>query len=381
MKLSKFFLVTFVVLMMASGALIAQNLQVSIANLVNGSQIADCQNFIVQLNVTSEDTTIYDVRVYANYSQIARIRKEPWEAEWKKLVTGFYQIYAKITDDAKNVAYSDTLGIYVGDVQTSNLISNSYFNCNTQSWGFQRNEGAQADTLWEADADISEGGAIFIDVIDGKDTDWYLQLFQRFPIDSGHVYEISFIAETPTAKAIQWAMQENTGDFQHYGGATVTVEGNGFFGPYEFIAPRDDPQCAFKFFLGANNVPIYFDDVMVMDYEVEFPPVISDVEDKGEVLPQKYALLSSYPNPFNSTTVIKYTTPDAGDVDLKILNIRGEYVKTLVNTHRHAGEYTVQWDGKNEAGLSVTSGAYIAQLTTKTPVKTQIRTLKLMLVE
>ncbi len=82
------------------------------------------------------------------------------------------------------------------------------------------------------------------------------------------------------------------------------------------------------------------------------------------VLPTKYALYQNYPNPFNPATEIRFDLPAKVQVELKIFNTLGQLVTTLVNEARPAGAYTVQWDGKNAGGMSVSTGMYIYQLKT-----------------
>jgi len=79
-------------------------------------------------------------------------------------------------------------------------------------------------------------------------------------------------------------------------------------------------------------------------------------------VPKSYGLSQNYPNPYNLQTQIAYQLPQAGMVLLKIYNIRGELVRTLVNEHKPAGYHTVTWDGKNGDGVPVSSGIYFYQL-------------------
>ena len=80
-------------------------------------------------------------------------------------------------------------------------------------------------------------------------------------------------------------------------------------------------------------------------------------------LPESFTLSQNYPNPFNSTTRIQYAL-EGGDrmvplhTTLKIYNILGQEVRTLVNEPKQAGYYTVTWDGKNGQGRDVSSGIY-----------------------
>jgi hypothetical protein len=73
--------------------------------------------------------------------------------------------------------------------------------------------------------------------------------------------------------------------------------------------------------------------------------------------PTEYALSNNYPNPFNPTTVIEYQLPKNGFVSLKVYDILGRVVRTLVNESKTSGTYSVSFDASKLA-----SGVYIYQL-------------------
>ena len=82
-------------------------------------------------------------------------------------------------------------------------------------------------------------------------------------------------------------------------------------------------------------------------------------------LPIDFRLAQNFPNPFNPSTVINYTIPQALNslqVNLEIFNLLGQKVKTLVDAKQVAGEHSIQWNGKNESGNLVTSGVYLYRL-------------------
>ena len=85
--------------------------------------------------------------------------------------------------------------------------------------------------------------------------------------------------------------------------------------------------------------------------------VLTDV--KEPQLPTEFALRQNYPNPFNPTTNISLDLPSAGDVMLKVYDMLGREVATLVNEARLAGRYTERFDA---TGLA--SGVYLYRLTT-----------------
>lgn len=76
-------------------------------------------------------------------------------------------------------------------------------------------------------------------------------------------------------------------------------------------------------------------------------------------LPEQYSLNQNYPNPFNPATTISYSLPKAGNVALKIFNVLGQEVKTLINQYQNTGTYKVSFDAS-----SLTSGIYFYSLST-----------------
>lgn len=68
------------------------------------------------------------------------------------------------------------------------------------------------------------------------------------------------------------------------------------------------------------------------------------------------------PNPFNPVTKIRFASSKAGNVSLRIYNVRGELVKTLANRNFEAGAHEITWDGRNSAGQQTSSGVYYAKV-------------------
>jgi hypothetical protein len=84
--------------------------------------------------------------------------------------------------------------------------------------------------------------------------------------------------------------------------------------------------------------------------------------EKKEEIPTQYALEQNYPNPFNPTTLINYSLPKNSFVVLKIYDMLGREIKTLVNNQMSAGKYSVDWKGEDNNGNKVTSGIYIYRI-------------------
>jgi hypothetical protein len=81
-----------------------------------------------------------------------------------------------------------------------------------------------------------------------------------------------------------------------------------------------------------------------------------------EALPSSYELYQNYPNPFNPTTRISYTLPKNSFVALKIYDVLGREIKTLVNKELNAGTYNIDWNGVDNSGRKVASGTYIYRI-------------------
>jgi hypothetical protein len=91
----------------------------------------------------------------------------------------------------------------------------------------------------------------------------------------------------------------------------------------------------------------------------------------GNDIPAAFALNQNYPNPFNPMTKIGFSIPRAGRVSLKIYDIRGRLVKTLVDGQVPAGRHEETWLGDDSRGRPVASGVYLYRLHTEQETKTR----------
>ena len=98
--------------------------------------------------------------------------------------------------------------------------------------------------------------------------------------------------------------------------------------------------------------------------------------DPGEFIsPAEITLItemkSPSPNPFNPQTRLRFTLAEAVKVDLSVYDLQGGLVKTLATQKFSVGEHVVVWDGRDNNGRSVSSGAYLAQMKAGRFVQTQ----------
>jgi hypothetical protein len=85
----------------------------------------------------------------------------------------------------------------------------------------------------------------------------------------------------------------------------------------------------------------------------------------GQNVPGSFLIVKAFPNPFNPSTTLNITIPESLSnslVQLSIFDIQGRLVRRIINNNLPPGNYLYKWDGKNENGVSVSSGVYIANL-------------------
>ncbi len=87
--------------------------------------------------------------------------------------------------------------------------------------------------------------------------------------------------------------------------------------------------------------------------------------------PTETTLLGNYPNPFNPSTTIRYTLSVDSPVSIRVYNMLGQEVATLVDGFQKAGEQSVTWHGTNNFGQTVASGLYVYRLQTGSTVMSQ----------
>jgi hypothetical protein len=122
-------------------------------------------------------------------------------------------------------------------------------------------------------------------------------------------------------------------------------------------------QDGYQFLMGSK-------DFIPDEQEARFRLLVGSEEFVAEQLtqlqqaPLRTTLYQNYPNPFNPATVIRYDLAQAARVRLRIYDVRGGLVKTLLAGHGEPGGHEVAWRGRNERGERVSSGVYFCRLET-----------------
>ena len=98
-------------------------------------------------------------------------------------------------------------------------------------------------------------------------------------------------------------------------------------------------------------------------------------------LPSSFQLNQNFPNPFNPSTTISFDLPTRSKVTLKVFNLLGQEVSTLIDKDLPANSYKVEWDGRSDSGAPVASGIYFYKLIAEADNNEFVETKKMMLLK
>jgi len=91
-------------------------------------------------------------------------------------------------------------------------------------------------------------------------------------------------------------------------------------------------------------------------------PGIAGVRDAFAGIPDNFELYNNYPNPFNPSTMIRFALPNAATAKLVVYDMLGREVRTLLNGNFDAGYHQIAWNGRNNEGVSVSTGMYLYRI-------------------
>ena len=92
------------------------------------------------------------------------------------------------------------------------------------------------------------------------------------------------------------------------------------------------------------------------------PDSTTSINDDGEILPMSIMLYQNYPNPFNPQTNIKFELNKFEEISIKVYDVLGKEIKQLLQENLSSGEHNIQWDGKDNLGITLPSGVYFIQM-------------------
>lgn len=136
---------------------------------------------------------------------------------------------------------------------------------------------------------------------------------------------------------------------------------------FDFTVPTNPPTAALNLSYNYNKASIFFnfgtDGATAGEKTYYFDDVkfgaVTSVKETQSALPTAYSLGQNYPNPFNPSTLISYSIPQNSFVTLKVYDVIGKEVATLVNQSQSAGKYEVRFDASN-----LSNGVYMYSIKT-----------------
>lgn len=220
----------------------------------------------------------------------------------------------------------------------------------------------------------------FSEVKGSKNSQFELSILGEFNVDvSGLQLEISYDHKEVTL--LEPSLTARTQGLQLYSHVKDGLQKIGIIdiSGQNHILPGEGPLVTLRA-KGSDLSSLVIKEAILVDTDAHTIPVeivktMSATKDNS--VPQEFCLVQNYPNPFNPSTIIQYTVSsrqkkaaDGGQrtVDgsipttLKIYNIRGQLVRTLVDEPKTSGTYEVIWDGKDDQGQEVASGVYFYKL-------------------
>jgi hypothetical protein len=123
-----------------------------------------------------------------------------------------------------------------------------------------------------------------------------------------------------------------------------------------------------------NNVGIR---LFTYIYEADFSV---DVVEPGN-LHGSFELFQNYPNPFNPSTKIIFNIPERSEVTIKVFDILGKEINTLLDKELSPGSFTIDWAAKDSNGQLLPSGVYLIRLNAITTKSNYVRTIKTVFVK
>ena len=268
----------------------------------------------------------------------------------KNIAAGDTITYAISAMDRAGNESPKTAGLRVNIPTELNKTLNGEFDEGTHNWMLQ-NFTTDAISTMKIDTNsvISGRNSCKVTVSQITPTGWHIQLQQWLPVNPGRKYTITFKAKATVAKELILTIQQGASPFTVLlmKGHNLTTNVQTFT---DYVSVPDKDLLKLEFMLGTAGLgDIWIDNVSI----IETSPLNTAIT---EIRSENPSLLI-YPNPFKSVARIEYSVKEQGFVSLKVFDMMGREVSTLVSEQKPAGDYSVEW---NASGLP--GGIYFCRL-------------------
>ncbi|NQT24070.1 aryl-sulfate sulfotransferase [candidate division KSB1 bacterium] len=222
---------------------------------------------------------------------------------------------------------------------------------------------------YDQNSDEAEGRGSVIDgqyhmQIENGGTDYsHIQVVQEnIELSQGETYLFEFDAYSDSIKVIDAKFERRFEPYENYGETPLSLinEQMKHFS-YEFIMKAtSDYNARVVFNCGGSDGDVYLDNVSLLHIDP------TGIESYSHVVPTTMTLHQNYPNPFNASTRIQFDLPKQEIVILKIYDMLGREIETLVNERKRAGSHTINFDASD-----LSNGIYLYRLDSPSKVQTQ----------
>jgi hypothetical protein len=234
-------------------------------------------------------------------------------------------------------------------------IYNGDFNKKTASWSIETHNGTTATFDIDSSGLLEGIACAHIYITNSNGTDWNLQFQQIIGvISAGDDYRISFEACASTPATISYWIQQYHDSYSILFQKSIDLTVNKQTFQDSIHVDSSDTNVKFAFVIGALSTgsELWFDTVSM----IKTNPTSVELNQSG-IVPNNFGVMQNYPNPFNPSTTIPFSLPSTSFVSLKIFDVLGKEVATLVNEVKSAGIYKTQWNADH-----MPSGIYFYRL-------------------
>lgn len=197
---------------------------------------------------------------------------------------------------------------------------------------------------------------------------WKIVYFHHPPYSSGSTHGSTVIMQWPFKRwgaSIVFSGHEHVYEKLNINNFIYVVNGLGGKSIYSFGSPIPGSLVRYNSDYGAMLANVYNDSInfkfinkngtVIDDFKIISP--VSGITQINNQIHFGYSLKQNYPNPFNPKTIIRYSIPNTKSVMLKVYNVLGNVVATLINEKQNSGSYEIEFNGEN-----LSSGIYFYKI-------------------
>ena len=311
---------------------------VSITSPADSSKFEEGSEIIFVAEAQDADGTIALVEFFANDTlKIGEATSEPYSVVWQNALSDEYLITAVATDNGGHQRTSSVIHITVGEQDYTKLEAES-----------AKRQGT--DISVKKDATASNGSYVDVKTSTGSITWTFVNYAEAGTYKVIFGFKLAY--DTPKEQYI-YVNGTNVGKILFEGETNIWREES-----FTVDLVKDTNTIQMQFEWGWIQ----------LDYLAVPSAIVTSVEDEIAGLPNHYSLQQNYPNPFNPSTVINYQIPKLSNVSLKVFDILGREIATLVNKEQQAGNYFVDFSMKN---YHLSSGIYFYRLSAGNFIQTK----------